>query len=96
MASPCMLASIAWHPSPLLHGLYAIANKRGDVLLVHGRRHKIVREWPCRDLLEQAPSGGQMQLSWSADGSMLIVAAAGALPIIRFGALDNRAGAEEA
>ncbi len=62
----------AWHPSPGLKRVYAIASCAGDVLVVDAKQHKILQEWSWPDFLQGFESY-DLWLEWSLDGSCLLV-----------------------
>ena len=90
MQQACLMDSMAWHPSPALAGMYAIADESGNVWLVDGKRHRIIRKWSLAELCEgfKPQEHPRTSLSWSADGTMLIVAGDARLSIVRFGVQD--------
>ena len=81
--------AFAWHPSPSLSFIYAVASCAGEVLLVDGKQHQVVQEWEWQDISQSpfwdyADSG--IKLSWSSDGSWLSVQGREGIRVIHFDA----------
>ncbi|KAK9834102.1 hypothetical protein WJX84_009168 [Apatococcus fuscideae] len=83
------LESIAWHPNPAAGCVYAIMSACGDLSVVDGLRHRVLRSWTWSQLSAKGHNspGNQssVKLSWSPDGSRLIIAASRETVALRFG-----------
>ncbi len=77
---PC--ASFAWHPSPCLKGIYAVASYAGEVLLVDGTQHRTIQEWDWHDFLGKHDNNCRIRLQWAVDGAWLLVHAPKGVRII--------------
>ena len=81
------MTSIAFHPHPSCHRIYAIADTDGSVHLRDSYGHSRLRLWTWPQLsqqLEEASTKQEMQLKWSWDGAQLAVLATGLVVLIAF------------
>ena len=94
------LQSIAWQPSPAARCLYAIMYTSGNLQLVDGSRHQVIRSWAWSQIspegVEQPKKEGSVCLYWSPDGSQLVVAAWAATAVLCFGPQGSVTGAKSA
>ena len=83
-------STIAWHPSPRLCSLYAIANSDGRVFLMNAQWQRPVRVLASEGM--QLDGGYDRRrcstpVPWSPDGGTLVLGTAPALPISNHGAV---------
>ena len=108
-AAPCAMTSvatsitswltktIAWHPGPRTAHIYAIATACGSLHLVDAKQHKRVYLWTWMDLGGRPRNTASLQmpeLSWSLDGTQLLVCLEGSSFLLTFG--EVAAGSEAA
>ena len=71
-----------WHPSLVGSRIYALAGHGHDVLLVDGRQHRVLQHLHGKDLLSHArgarltfdtQAGSTWRISWSEDGTKLLL-----------------------
>ncbi|KAK9834604.1 hypothetical protein WJX74_005550 [Apatococcus lobatus] len=81
--------TIAWHPGPRTAHIYAIVTACGSLHLIDAKQHKRVRIWTRMELAgrqSNTASSLQMpQLSWSLDGTQLLVSLEGSSSLLTFG-----------
>lgn len=82
------MASIAFHPHPSCHRIYAVADTAYSIHLIDGYAHRRMQVWTWQQLSQQPGEySGKfaVQLKWSWDGSQLAVLAPGLTALITFG-----------
>ena len=80
--------TIAWHPGPRTAHIYAIATACGSLHLVDAQQNKRVRVWTWMDLAGRPRNTASLQmpeLSWSLDGTQLLVCLEGSSSLLTFG-----------
>ena len=74
-ASGWLTSTIVWHPSPQTAHVYAIITISGSLHLVDAKQHRSLRSWSQVELLGTAQRNfsDSWELSWSPDGTQLLV-----------------------
>ena len=81
-----LVETIAWHPNPAIP-IYAVAHSFGDIHIVDYKRHRCVRSLGWTEMAENpfSPHALLLSLTWSPDGSQLVIHAKRDVVAISFG-----------
>lgn len=85
-SSGWVMGSITWHPGPWSTHIYAITTASGSVYLMDAKQHRCIRKWSRSELARPSSSSldAPLQLSWSPDGTQLLVLGAGCICMLSF------------